>query len=110
MMPATCVPWPTSSPGRVAPGVAITLAVMRELPSAFLKSGMSPLMPGVDDGDADALAGDAGGPQLVRADGLRVVRRQAAAVDAGAAHARVERDVEDPLAAAAAPAPGGPGA
>ena len=41
----------------------------------------------VDDGDADALAGDAGGPQLVRADGLRVVRRQAAAVDAGAAHA-----------------------
>ena len=52
----------------------------------------------VDDGDADALAGDAGGPQLVRADGLRVVRRQAAAVDAGAAHAGVERDVEDPLA------------
>ena len=45
MMPATCVPCPTSSPGRVAPGLAITLAVMRELPSAFLKSGMSPLMP-----------------------------------------------------------------
>ena len=54
---------------------------------------------GVDDGDADALAGDAGGPQLVRADGLRVGRRQAAAVDAGAVHARVEREVEDVPAA-----------
>ena len=54
---------------------------------------------GVDDGDADALAGDAGGPQLVGADGLRVVRRQRAAVDARAAHAGVERDVEDVPAA-----------
>ena len=45
MMPATCVPCPMSSPGRVVPGVASTLAAMRELPSAFSKSGMPPLMP-----------------------------------------------------------------
>ena len=43
-MPATCVPWPTSSPERVAPETT-TLAAMRELPSAPLKSGMAPLIP-----------------------------------------------------------------
>ena len=44
-MPATCVPWPTSSPERVAPELTTTLAVMREPPSAPLKSGLPPLIP-----------------------------------------------------------------
>ena len=43
-MPATCVPWPRSSPERVAPET-FTLAVMREPPSEPLKSGMWLLIP-----------------------------------------------------------------
>ena len=82
---------------------------MRELPSAFLKSGDVAVDAGVDDGDADALAGDAGGPRLVGADGLREVRRQAALAAVPCCRCRrrdeprscadpgVERDVEDAL-------------
>ena len=88
MMPATCVPCPTGSPGGSRRGVdhvggdagaAVGVLEVRQVAADA----------GVDDGDADALAGDPGGPELVRADRLRVGRRQAcrrrtpAAVHAG---------------------------
>ena len=67
MMPATCVPWPKPSPAVAAPGEVTTLATMRELPSAPLKSGSVAGDAGVDDRDADALARDAALPELVGA-------------------------------------------
>ena len=98
-MPATCVPWPTSSPERVALELTHVDGDARAAVGA-LEVRLVAADPGVDDGDADALAGDAGGPELVRADGLRVGRRQHSA---GAAVLRIRVlsvTLPDPLAAA----------
>ena len=72
MMPATCVPWPKPSPAVVAPGDGDDVGDDARLAVGVLEVRHVAGDAGVDDGDADAAAGDAALPELVGAHGLRV--------------------------------------